>query len=235
MISNLFSSFDPSHKDNSDFVLDLNSLMETSPIQRDAILESLPLLVTAKTDKAIESITNDLIDKTGLNRINIKRITAFLAFFVSQLEDDKTNVKTDTADSWFLDLVSLQILKKEQSTNFISFMESTKKTIIDIILPQLKVDVYESGVIPHWTGIGTSVELRGVFDTEFRLGDVLSNFSPKLTSLSPIMSVVLTVNRGDPDRFFFQITLQQMNLLINSLEAVRKQAIILQESCKKTA
>jgi hypothetical protein len=234
MKSKLFSSFDPSHKDNSDFLLDFHSLMEASAQQREAVLESLPFLLKATTDKEMEVITNDLVDKTGLNRISIKRISAFLAFFVTQLNDDKINIKADTVDLWSSDLLSLGILKNEQSSDFCAFMQSTKKMIIDTILPQMKVDLYESGVLPRWKGIGTSVELRGVFDAEFHFGDVLSNFSPKLTSISPIISVVITLSGGDPERFSFQIKLSQLDLLIDSLEAARKQATILRKSCMKT-
>lgn len=63
-----------------------------------------------------------------------------------------------------------------------------------------------AGVLPALRGFGTTVEVRGVFKRELRLGEKSDDFSncARPFDLEPITSVAISLDSGTPDEFYFQ-------------------------------
>ena len=115
-------------------------------------------------------------------------------------------------------------------SDFTDFMRVMKQRIESDILPVKTKQMYEEGVLPSLRSVGTTVELRGVFDKVYRSGTPLENYSPELKSITPVISIIISVTRGDPKEFMFQATPREIDSLIDHFEAAKKRAEILQQS-----
>jgi len=75
------------------------------------------------------------------------------------------------------------------------------------------------GVLPTLAGIGTTVELRGVFKRELRFGETAEALKDetKAADVQPVISVTITVDSGSPERFSFQSDPEAIAYLVEKL------------------
>jgi len=231
MKSNLFSSFDPKAKSNDKFIGDMKRLMETNETQRNLILQAFPELYREESVSKREPLINDLVQKTGLNRLDIGSAHAIIEFMVKQLDNETVNVAADSPESWVEDLLSLGILEPDLAPAFTDFMRSIKQRAEKDLLSIRKERVYGAGILPSLTGVGTTVELRGIFDKEYHLGTPITEYTPQMRSVVPVISISISVNRGHPTDFMFQATQNDVDALISALEAAKKEVTTLCKSC----
>lgn len=230
MKSNLFSSFDPKDKSNDKFIDDMKRLMETNETQRNLILQAFPELYQEESVSKREPLINDLAQKTGLNRLAIGSAYAIIDFMVDQLDNERVNVAADSPESWTDDLLSLGILEPDLAPAFTDFMRAIKQRAGKDLLSIRKERVYGAGILPRLVGMGTTVELRGIFDKEYHLGIPIAEYAPQMRSVTPIISILISVNRGYPRDFMFQATQNDVDALIGALEAAKKEVMTLCKS-----
>jgi hypothetical protein len=85
----------------------------------------------------------------------------------------------------------------------------------------------ESGVLPAFTGVSTTVELRGVFKKPYKLGSKIEDYTPELLSYRPIVSVAISVDGGVTKTFTFQATPDELKYIIAELQAAQKASTVL--------
>lgn len=93
---------------------------------------------------------------------------------------------------------------------------------------------FRAGLFPSLKGIGTTVELRGVFDEEIQFGEAVESYATRVQldetcPVLPITSVALTFDSGDPDRFCFQASPDYVRWLIEELRAALHKMKMLEE------
>lgn len=231
MKSNLFSSFDPTGKENLKFIGDLHKVLQLNREIQDSFFKALPELIQATNTSMRKKIARQLNKKTGLDRIEIQRTYNLCAFFIGNLDDEELNIQDDTAESWAEDLVSYNVLNENEIKDFTYFaskLRSIYDTKISIISREKSFQV---GVVPTLMGFATTVELRGVFKNVYSPNIPVSEYSPALYSVTPIISVSISVNKGESTNFVFQGTPTEIDTMICGLQVAVKEAEILQKSC----
>lgn len=231
MKSNLFSSFNPKDKDNDAFIDDVKRLMETNEAQRNLLLQVFPQLYREESLPKREPLIKNLIQKTGLNRLAISSAYALISFMVSQLDNEKINAAADSPESWTDDLISLGILEPGLAPTFTDFMRALKQQAEKELLAIRKERVYGAGILPSLAGVGTTVELRGIFDKDYDPGTPVAEYAPQMRGVTPIISIAIFVSRGYPLEFMFQATPHDVDILIGALEAAKKEVMTLYKSC----
>ncbi len=231
MKSNLFSSFDPTMKGNEQFVDDLHKVMQLDRKTQDSFLKILPKLVQANTNLEREAIATQLNKDIGLDRIKALQTFHVCTFFMGNLDDDDINIKSDATESWAEDLVSYGVLDEKKSLDFIYFASKLRSIYDTEISAISREKSSQIGIIPTITAFGTTVELRGVFNSAYTPNIPVSDYSPKLNSVTPIITVSILVNKSDRNELIFSGTPSDIDALICGLQAATKEAEILQKSC----
>lgn len=231
MKSNLFSSFDPRDPANDKFASDLKRLLQTDQTQRDLLLQAFPELYREESAIRREPHLSDLAEKTGLDRLTIRSATAFLAFMVDQLYDERINAAADSPESWTEDLVSLGVIESDLAPTFTGFMRAVKRLTEQELLSIKRERLAGAGVLPALIGIGTTVELRGIFEGGHTFRTPVAEYTPRLKGITSIVSVAISLDMGSPSQFGFQATPNDLDLLIGALESAKKEVTTLRESC----
>jgi hypothetical protein len=232
MKSFFFSAFDVHSEANKEFLNHLKILMSATKEQREIVLKSVPDIQRAKIRSDRDKIVKNISQKTGLTITSIADIVNFISFFLRQIEDQGLEVRRDIPESWGDDLVYLGILDSELKEDFVDFMKALKNISDTEYIPLLRQRRAEIGVLPSLSSTSTTVELRGVFDTSYISGSPIEDYLPKAMSVVPVISVAISVDIGEPSRFVFQATPEELNLFIDDLRSTIKQADALRRACK---
>ncbi len=229
MQSILFSRFDPTSKANETFIEDLRGIVECSLEQLDVILDSLPALARSRTTMETQTIVTEVLEKTGITRNIFNQVYGIANFVFNQLNDENDNIREDSPEYWTDDLVSLDMINQDSAEHFSCFFGKLK-TVSEVALIDIKrTKLYDAGILPSYSSSGTTVELRGVFEKQYRMGMSIDDYSPNLVEMTPIISVSIKVDRGDPEQLMFQSTPKDLNILIKQLQASVKAASVLKD------
>ncbi len=231
MESKLFQYFNPLGEENKSFLSDFKYVLEATPDQLNQVIHTLPEFLKAPNRTQSDPILDKMSTETGLPRIALGPIIRIGNFMSSSINDQRDDISDDSPEAWANDLLSVGIIEEKQLLAIVKFFQLIVE-INDSEIKSVQLDRRaESGVLPVFEAMGTTVELRGVFDTVHRLGMPIDNYSPSLVNIVPIISVSLRVDSGDHTHFTFQSSLEDLGDIINKLEAAKKEASILLESC----
>ncbi len=194
------------------------------------VLQEFPAILNEQIDNQKELLITSLIEKSGLTRLQTGSFLSLFRFFVSQFQEENLKIAEDSSESWTADLTALGIMEERWASEFTSYMSAVTSKIKSDVLDTRDVQTYQAGVLPSLKSLGTTVELRGIFDQTYRIGSPLEEYSPKLKSVTPIISVRISVDKGDIRDFYFQATPREIDILINSLIAAKTGAGILAQS-----
>ena len=224
MKSILFSSFDPMDKDNTEFTNDLQHLVNTNEEQWNIIMDYLPKLFISVPTSERKATKQELSKKSGLSLVEIQHDLSVISFFFNQFSDKSKGIFNDTPKSWADDLQSMGILKPDKVTFFISIMKQLKDKFKSTVSPILTEQQYQIGVIPTFSSIETTVEMRAMFENEYELETPVEDYIPKIIGVTPIISVVISASRGDSREFVFQASPSQIKTFIESLRSTLKES-----------
>lgn len=226
MESKLFSQFDPKDVKEDRFGEDISLLLSLSEKQLALISDNLESLLKTRTTAEAKPIIESLESKTGLARTTIERVITQLRFFISALYDEET--KKDEPSLWAADLIELDLLPKESGPLFLKVIQFLKENF-ESLASLHRERRTESGVLPVFRGVDTTVELRAVLKNEYKLGTDVELFEPELQSMCSVVSVAISVDSGLNKNFTFQATPDELNYLISELRAAQKCASIMEK------
>lgn len=227
MKSKLFGQFDPKDEKNKQFVTDVKAACQLSEAQRRAIAQALPALIASRTAKETEDRTAQLEKETGATRLTLGHAADLAAFFMRQFLDD--DLKSEAIEDWCVDLVELGILGDVDCPVLVSFLQELKDKAVPAVSKVRKQRLYGAGVFPSMRSCGTTVELRGVFEKPYRWGTPLAEYKPVIEEVVPIISVHITLDSGHNSDVAFQVTPEEISLLIDELTAAKIDAKLLSE------
>jgi hypothetical protein len=139
------------------------------------------------------------------------------------------DVGSDTPDAWVADLIDLGMISTEQAPAVSTLFKAVFDARVSGLFEMEQRRNREIGVLPYLKSVGTTVELRGVFDRSFRLGDDLGSYAPQLLSVTPIVSVSIGLDSGTPEGINFQASPDDLQFLIEVLKAAQHECRILRD------
>lgn len=221
MKSNLFSKY--SYDESEDFVKDLKRLIE---IEHDILLQ-LPTIVyesvLANTPADKEKLVKDHAERLHIDEAVINSNASIVHHFLKELSPDGDGGKDDLI-SIKDDAVDLNLLDKKKSDIFIAFLEKIKGIAIEQFYHYKRLREYESSGLPTIVGLTSTVNLRAIFDEEFKTTTGLKNYKPKCEGLTPVAIIKLRFDSDSPlENVFFQAGKSELRIIIEYLESIEKQ------------
>ena len=225
MKSQFFSEFDLGHPANSGFKahLDVMLRLDSTNVRKILALAKLKLLNEPK--KQLDERLAALAKDAGVHETEAGNVLTVLWFMFRHLTRQE---KVDRPEDLSADVQAAGLVEEGDRPKLDALLTELVKEA-ERNRPLARRREYEAGVLPSLRSYGTTAELRAVFDSEYDESQEVDDYSPKLLSTVPIISVHIGVDTGTPEDFFFQATASELELLVKELQAALKEARILQD------
>ncbi len=233
MKSRLFARFDPEHASNQPLRKHLRDLLGLSPSVRSSCIAALESLALGITDEDQRRATEALEAETKRSFIELAPALEVGRFFLQRMQDDRT--RADSERDWAQDLVDLNFLSPPEVDPLVDFLCAIRKSVLPRVEEKARQRRYAAGVMPSLKAFGITVELRGVFETRFRWGTSVKEYASDVSSIVPVASIHVGVDAGPQTDFYFQADDNELQLLIDSLEAARLDMRALMDSVTFTS
>lgn len=218
----LFSQFDVSDEQNTRFVRDLREVMSLDENQRSILISHFAPYIEAIDSAVKEQLIHETSLAAHLTEITVRSGYQLITFLLRQLDDE--GIAQDSAADWAYDLEALGVIEHKDSVAFTSFASAVKDRLALQLHTKARERSAERGVLPLLSGVGVSVELRGVVKRGYRWGDAVEAYDPQIEALVPVVSVLLSLDSGFPGEMGFQVSMGLLDRLIASLTAAKKTA-----------
>ncbi len=203
------------------FKKDIEFLSEVHPEKIETIIDFIKKVICVSTEREEIEVYDEMVNQ----KIVPSRQAALLShrainFFFEKFYDEKT--KEDTLEEIFSDLIVLGF-KEENLLSIKKLLNLLKKESQWYEQHKLKKS-FSAGLLPSFKGVGTTVELRGVFNRRIYIGEKIDSYIKdvkinKENPIVPIISIAITLDSGTPDRFCFQTSPGEVEWLIEELKS----------------
>ena len=214
-----------------DLMNDLGVLSKIEHEKLGGVVGAVKEIVLAKTKKDQFEIHNKMVDSQIVpNRQSAIAAHRFVRFFFKIFAEEST--KEDNSKDIAADLHTVGL-----DSNLVSFtdelLEAIKQEAKWYEYNQLK-ESFHTGLFPILKGVGTTVELRGVFNREIKYREKVEEYSKEVKleercPIVPIISIAITLDSGTPDRFIFQASPEEAEWLIEELKAALHKVKMIRE------
>ncbi len=212
---------------------DIELLSTLEPSKWDAVLSYAKEFIIAKTKREELRVLNNLMKSESIPRHVALAAYRFIHFFFRKFTDETT--RDDTPKEILADITPLGFTAEDISTieKFLALIKQDAKWYRDYKLKES----FRKGLFPYLKGIGTTVELRGVFNREIRYGENAEEYEEEVeleekSATVPVISVAITFDSGYPDRVCFQATQDSTRWLIEELKAALHKVKMLENHVK---
>ncbi len=218
--SRLFSKFDPADKDNELFGKHLRKALALAPAQMTACIDALAALRLARTESENDRLVDALESETHLPQKELIQVIAVLRFFLSRMLRDA--YKNDSSQQWADDVVALREIEETTRPQFVSMVDDIRSDVLPKVELAIRRRTYSEGVLPGLKTFGTTVEMRAVQKDRYRWGTSVNEYGPRILDVAGVVSVHIGLNEGTPRDFYFQVSEEDLELLISGFKAARK-------------
>jgi len=222
MRSALFNRMDVDDERNKGLSRSLSVFLGLSPDQQEACVDLLAEAVFAETGQLAESVVDKLRDRTQLTGTTAAQVLDMLRFFVEHMIDPHT--AADTGEDWAEDLRDVGLLTSSQAETLVERLRAVRTTVLPQVRDEFVSRRAAAGVLPCFTGAGTTVELRAVVEGHYRWDTPVDDYVPKVVGVVPVVSVHLGLDVGTPKDVYFQMDLGDIRRLIGTLVGAEKDA-----------
>ncbi len=214
------------------FKNDIFILKEFDASYVERVINHIKKIIKADTKKETYSLYDEIVESKLVESHSIiysfHRIAKY--FFEKLSEEDS---KKDKPEIIVEDIANKLNLEENQLSTIEILLITIKKEVEWYKLEELKEE-FEIGLFPNLKGIGTTVELRGVFSREIKFKEKIENYSKEVeineeSPIIPTISVALTLDSGSPKRFCFQVSPENTEWLIEELKAALHKSNMLKE------
>ncbi len=223
MKSNLFKKFDLEHVQNKDFVSDLKRLITLSDKSLSECINALSEIVSARTNVLTKTRISKLIEKIPDRPVVIVSAITVLEFFAKYFLEKEG--RSESNQNLIDDLVFLKILEDEKQVSTIGIvLKRLREKVVPEIEEYLENKRILSGVLPVFSGIGVTVELRPVepeedaYDSSKNVKKFI-NEQPSISRFVAIASVSLKDDVGENGRYHFQADKGGLETIIKYFQA----------------
>jgi hypothetical protein len=223
MKSKMFNYFNALDDQNKKFREDFANFAKCPNEIKNELLKKY--LEYEKTIVHIEKniIRQNLSEQTKMDLADINSIFNIFGFFLKNINDEDN--AGDTAEKWIDDLIELKIVQDAKKAELLAFINTMWIIAKEEFKKIQDEQSWSTGVLPSFKGIGHTIEMRGVFEKKFHLGQKLSEYNPVILDIIPIISIgISNVNElGEEESFGFHATIDQVKLIINELQSSLKE------------
>ena len=131
---------------------------------------------------------------------------------------------------WAADLVELGVIQESSLEAVLKIFALIREIYEAAYHDTLREREFAVGVLPYLTNIGTTVEIRGVFEDKYRPGQHVSEYKPQLSGVVPISSVRLGLDAGLAKEVAFQADRESLQILIDTLIAAQSDMSVLADA-----
>ncbi len=224
MRSKLFALFVPTNTVGKAFARDLKGALEISAEKRSSIIPKLMPVLFPNTPDEMDHAAQTLSNESGVAKDEIESLSRVAKVLLSAMN---TPEMTDSIEDWAADLVELGLIPADFSESFRQLASEVRRTLLADAFTATARSAAASGVLPTLRGFGATVELRGIFAEPLRAGVGVSQSTPEVTDLVPMISVGITLDTDSPS-LYFQATPTELGLLVDALAGAISQADELQ-------
>lgn len=228
MKSRLFSAFDEKDEENKEFVRHLGRLVAMPVEDQNACLDAFPRFVRARTAAESHQVSRPVEAQTGDREAHILDIFRLLRFFLEKMMLDPETREDSVAD-WAEDLLKLGLIADDARGSFVGCIERLRDEILPMVRGDVLERIYAAGVLPTINEFGVTVEFRAVQTDKYRPDSAAADYTPNIVGMVPVASLHVGVDRGAVNDFCFQADERELDMMINALEAAKKEIAALKQ------
>lgn len=197
---------------------DLKFLWDVPDNQRKAIFPYIAEIYKTETPADREIALDKAIKEVAGNAEDNLRIINLLLFIYSSW-----NPLQDTPSNFVKDLDDLHLLPIEKREDAMAFLLEFFSIIEADNTRRLK-KMFAGSVLPSFIGVDTIVDFRSIIKQPYgsTLDDRIENYNPECLDFIPIVLIQIERDTLSPKTFEFQCEEDDLDMLINSLQAAKK-------------
>lgn len=198
---------------------DFSTVLPLSDEKLAEIVSRIPALRTSNR-RSFEEILEKF--RADFSDIQVDRIVPLLLWFSRYATEPQF---LDSSESWVDDMIELGIAPEDQRDRCNAIVNHIRA---EFTAEQTKLKLSrqraEDGLLPRFVDADMTVELRAMFDKDFSAGsEPLTAYSPSVAGLVPILTLQVELDGGEPDRFYIQLTHEDLKDFISILSAADRQ------------
>jgi hypothetical protein len=186
--------------------------------QRNILLESLPTLIRARTERerlVARQITAEKIGGSELDTLKAIDVMHFIGSTWNPIRDNVESVMEDFED---LGLLPTETQLKSEAVQFLQsyfeFLQRDSKRVLD--------KATSRGYLPSINRIDVAIDLRSVVESEFDwINDNPDDYSPIINRAVPVAILKIIRTEGDP--VLLQSNKDDLETIIRQLQAALKE------------
>lgn len=201
---------------------DLEAIRALKADEWPNLLEAVEPAVLASSKQEILQKLHAVEDK-DTPRHAVMAMYRLANYFLRILAHHVTSI--DSSEDLTSDLVELKVIRADRIESVGDLLRCMKKRAKDFQRADLR-ERTKSGVLPAFVGCGTTVEIRGVFERQLRLGEKALDLSSMADPIDhqTVVSVTIFLDIGAPDFFSFQSDPKALQYLVEKLQFALMQA-----------
>jgi len=231
MKSRLLSTvFDDPDGDNAKrFARHFRETLGLSEDHRKACVAAFPQVKLTRTTTQESEVVSDLAARSGIPRPVFVHALNVANFFAEALLSDA--IPVNDRELWADDLQELGWLDQESRPAFDALLDELTSELSNLQLRE-RERTAAGGVLPSFYSMGCTVEIRPIRKTIFRWGQDVAEYTPEILGTVTVASVHIGVDVGSTKDFYFQADDTDIDNMIDTLRAAKKEMAALREFLK---
>jgi hypothetical protein len=220
MKSKLFSTNDLANQE--EFKRDIGHLFRLPA----AVLKALPGFgaeaLLEPSGPGTSAIRDRASERLGVPRAQLDHCLDVTQFFLRQFTSHG-DAKEDSSEALAEDFVALFGATPERMSDYAAYLDQCRTVARTVVEGKLLERMHEQSCLPILQSISTAVDIRALFDSEYRTGADVSSFSPRIEGVVPMGIVRILLHSNSVDELYFQVSPSALESLIGHLRALQKQ------------
>lgn len=194
--------------------------LDLSEEHRQRCLSAIAEVRAARMKVQANLIVENLAKETGLPSTTLEHSLSIMGFWIDALinesipEGDQCLWKDDLLEAGWLDPAKLSV--------FVALLEQLESLSPELHFQSVRQRT-SGGVLPRFQALGCTVEVRPIRKTRFRCGESVDSFAPEFLGTVLVASMHVGVDVGPVEDFYFQADEADIDTMIDSLRATKKE------------
>ena len=226
--SRLFTTvFDDAEAENAKtFARHLRETLELSEEDRQVCVDAYPEVKATRTDTQESKLVSELASRSAIPRHTLVHALRVVGFLVEALLSEA--FPDDDCEHWADDLRELGWVDGNSRPVFDALLERLISARSELRF-QRRERSTTGGVLPCFTSMGCTVEVRPIRKEIFRWGQPVETYVPEILGTVMVASIHIGVDEGATEDFYFQADEKHIDNIIDSLRAAKKEMTAMRE------
>ena len=216
MRTDIFNKF---VKLSDDFIKDFDLLWEAPPDQQQKLLLWVPQIYRAEVVAQKNMLFDRAVSDIGGDAKRTLKVLRLLLFIYGQWHPVNDNAEIFIRDMSELGLIPAK--NKDQAERFLlEFLHQVQQD------NQRRLEkMHAASILPNYLGSSTLIDFRAVISNPFGVGleNKIADYDPTCISFVPVVIVQIRSSDNDPGEFVFQCEEEELDMIINQLNAAKKE------------